>query len=190
MDGSDPQHEGRKSLVVGISGRTGSGKSTVARLLGPRGFGVSSFRDVLARVLVADGLQVNRGALRDLGASVRLERGQRWLEERVAEDVQALPSDRVVVDGVRFVEDHTFLLELYGAAYVHVHVEAQEADRRERFVARGGTVREFELASVHETERFAEEVGALADLSLKNDASLRDLQHVVEQRLVRWAKGA
>jgi dephospho-CoA kinase len=166
-------------FLVGISGRTGSGKSTLAGLLNARGFVTVAFRAVLEELLRVEGKPITRNALRDLGGDVRHSRGQRWLEERVGDAIDGASAPRVAVDGLRFPEDHEFFAERYGGCFVHL--EASEDARLQRFTARGGTAEEFRSALDHVTEASIDATGRLADFTLANDGSVRDL----EQSLVR-----
>jgi dephospho-CoA kinase len=174
----------RPEIVLGISGRTCSGKTTLARLLMEKGFVTVSFRDVLERLIQQRGVPITRQALRELGLEVRLTRGQRWLQSSVRHEVSEISARRVAIDGLRFPEDHEFFTGTYGSRFRHVHLEASEHVRRTRFRARGGTDEEFEYARNHETEMFAEAVGALADLVIRNDGSIGELRKSVSQSLL------
>jgi uncharacterized protein YprB with RNaseH-like and TPR domain/predicted nuclease with RNAse H fold/dephospho-CoA kinase len=174
-------------LVVGLSGRTGSGKSTAAAALGATGYNVLSTRAILTTVLEERGEAVTRETLQRLGAEVHRSLGQRWLFEHVCAGVGS--SGSFVIDGLRFAEDHAYLAERYGGSFLHIHVEAPMASRRERFVARGGTVGEFESAEADITEAGAERMGEIAHFTVVNSRGPRQLALAVVRTIAAQQEG-
>jgi dephospho-CoA kinase len=160
--------------VVGISGRTGSGKSTAALILAHKGYTSLSTRAVLTRELVQRGETVSRAALQKLGGEVNRTFGQGWLLGRVATDVEE--NGHFVVDGLRFPEDHRYFEENYGDSYFHLHVEAPRELRLARFVNRGGTQEEFESAERDITEAHAEEMRQLSTHVIENVGAQSQLE--------------
>lgn len=157
----------RHLRVVGLSGRTGSGKTSAASVLELAGYTVLSTRSVLARILHSRGEQVTRTSLQRLGREVNEGFGQRWLLDRVVVPIQ--DSGCYVIDALRFPEDHEYLLERYGPVFLHLHIEAPVELRRDRFIRRGGTMEEFRTAESHMTEAMAPRMRQLAHYIIVND---------------------
>lgn len=175
----------RAATVLGVSGRTAAGKTTVATLLSERGFAAVSFRTPLVRLLQSERVEPTREALRSLGAQIRQTRGQRWLHEQVAGDIASSSSELIVVDGLRFPEDHEFLANAYAEAFFHIHVVAPEGLRRKRFHNRGGSEAEFAAALTHETEASIELTGRLAHVTVLNDSSVERIREQLQELPVR-----
>lgn len=169
--------------VVGVSGETGAGKTTVARFLEGRGYAYGRFSQVLEDELRKDGRPVTGKALQDLGAQIHEDPGQRWLCRRLKE---RLPSEgKVVIDGLRFPEDHAFQVETYGPAFVHVHVTRdrgrQDGPSPAKTSAKGSG-REQTLR--HPSERGVAMLGELAHVRVENDRAKDDLHAEVLERLL------
>jgi dephospho-CoA kinase len=170
-------------MVVGLSGRTGSGKTSVAAELGALGFAHVSFSQVLARLLEESGESASRDRLQNFGSAVRRELGQRWLQEQVHQTAESAGSRFVAIDGLRYPEDVRYFRDTYGRLFVHVHVTVPVATRRERFVRRHGGDQDFETAALHETEWAADELAASADLVIDNGGTRDELRVAVKKVL-------
>ncbi len=155
--------------IVGLSGRTGSGKTTAAAILAELGYILLSPRKVLAAMLRARSEEPTRPALQQLGEEVHHHYGQRWLLDKVARGVGT--SGCYVIDGLRFPEDHAYLIERFGGSFLHIHVEAPDPLRRSRFIARGGTNGEFDCAEQHVTESKTTAMRRLAHRVVVNESS-------------------
>ncbi len=105
--------------------------------------------------------------------------GQRWLCQRL---VQRLPEHgNLVIDGLRFPEDHAFLVEAFGPAFLHVHVTSPSAIRKERFIAAGGTQKKFARASAHAVEAEVVKLAFLAHVQIANTGSLEAFLSKISQ---------
>jgi uncharacterized protein YprB with RNaseH-like and TPR domain/predicted nuclease with RNAse H fold/dephospho-CoA kinase len=162
-----PPDPWRERLVVGISGPIASGKTTGAGWLHDRGFAYGRYSLVLARLLEESGTTPRREALQELGERIHREGGQRWLSRQL---VLRLPTDRdLAIDGLRFPEDHAFLVESFGPAFLHVHVSASTDTRQTRYMADGGTADEFQQAIQHPVETGVPRLSLLAHAVLHNE---------------------
>jgi dephospho-CoA kinase len=159
--------------VVGFSGPIGAGKTTAARFLEERGFAYARFSHVLEEMLRSRGGSISRETLQDFGEQIHQSPGQRWLCQQL---VASLPkTGNIVIDGLRHLEDHAFLIEEYGPAFVHVHIDAPEETRQQRYTERG-SAEDFAEAIRHPSERDVRRLAGLAHHQLSNAGALDDLR--------------
>lgn len=154
-----------RPLVIGVSGPIAAGKTTVARILSDQGFAYTRFSLVIDDILEERGMPLNRENRQEVGNELNLQGKQRELAERTVERVS--DSNKIVVDGLRFPEDHAFLAEKFGFSFLHIFVEAEDADRKQRYTDRSVlTVKEakldFEKASASNVERMVPSMKGLA----------------------------
>ena len=160
---------------MGISGPISAGKTTAARYLESKGFTYCRFSEILQIEAEARGLPLTRSSLQELGKEVYESRfGQRRLQNTLAARVG--DAQRVVVDGLRHLEDRAFLYERWGMAAVHIYVEASENTRCQRYADHYQmTEDEFWRAEMHEAEHNVTGLKALADHVVYNEGSVSEL---------------
>jgi len=165
--------------VIGVSGPLAAGKTTVSEILKNKGYAYTRFSLVIDEILDERGLERNRSNRQLVGAEVNSSGRQRELAERTLQRVQG--ADKIVVDGLRFPEDHAFLIESFGLSYTHIFVSAEAPIRRQRYTrrfgqsgSRGGC--EFDAASHSAIEERAEELSKLANQHFYNNFELSDVE--------------
>jgi uncharacterized protein YprB with RNaseH-like and TPR domain/predicted nuclease with RNAse H fold/dephospho-CoA kinase len=156
--------------VVGLSGSIAAGKTTAARYLESLGFRYARYSMVLESLLVNEGEKPTRPKLQEFGAEIHHRYGQRWLGRRLLE---SLPEEGdLVIDGLRFPDDHAFLVERFGPAFLHIHIAVPEDIRRTRFAGREAINSDFAKSEQHPVESHAQELRSLAHVEITNDTSL------------------
>lgn len=101
-------------------------------------------------------------------------KGQRWLCEKVLEKV--VGKRLIVIDGLRFPEDHAFFTETFGARFLHVHILAPAELRKSRYLdTKQGPVT-FEEADTQPVESKIDVLRGLAHIVITNDGSISELQ--------------
>lgn len=148
-------------IVIGFSGGIAAGKTTASEFLASQGFGYGRFSRVLSQLLQERQIDVNRETLQEIGIEINQTQGQRWLCQQIL--TQLLNLDRIVIDGLRFPEDHAFFKERFGRAFWHIHLDISPQIRRERYIQRGGSHQEFNEAESKLTERYLVNLKSLAD---------------------------
>lgn len=162
-------HAWRSREVIGLSGPIAVGKTTAGEFLQSLGFHYGRFSLVLADVLQERGVAPSREALQKLGEEVNKDPGQRWLCQQL---IRKLPGEEnLVIDGLRFPEDHATLVEAFGPAFFHIHIDSPNSTRRERFIATGGTSSKFVSASAHPVEVGVAKLATLAHAIVSNDGT-------------------
>jgi uncharacterized protein YprB with RNaseH-like and TPR domain/predicted nuclease with RNAse H fold/dephospho-CoA kinase len=164
-------------LVVGISGRICAGKTTTARLLERMGFSYARFSLVVDEEIVARGEYPSRASRQRIGLEINRTRGQRWLCERVLSRVR----DRalIVVDGLRFRQDHAFLVERFGARFLHLHVIAGINLRRVRYDRDHPGDISFDQSEADPVESEVDDLARLSGVMVDNSATIEDLRTAV-----------
>jgi uncharacterized protein YprB with RNaseH-like and TPR domain/predicted nuclease with RNAse H fold/dephospho-CoA kinase len=163
----------RERRVIGISGPIAAGKTSAARYLESEGYSYARYSSVLEEILKAEGRTIDRRALQEFGNYVHREHGQRWLCRQL---LRTLPSvGPVVIDGLRFPDDHSFLVEAFGPGFLHLHLDAPETVRHQRFESRHNFSVDFATAQAHPVEAQAGSLRQLAHDVMPNEASIEVL---------------
>ena len=156
----------RNRKVIGFSGPIAAGKTTAASFLESEGFAYGRFSLVLENLLRNNCQIPSREKLQEIDDDVNKNKGQRWLCKRLT---QILPEHgNIVLDGLRFPEDHAFLIEKYGPAFLHIHIDASEDIRQNRYISMGLTENEFMKAISHPVENGVDKLSKLAHILLQN----------------------
>ena|ERR1700681_2715993 len=177
-DVSSPTPRPWPEIVVGLSGPIAAGKTTSAEHLSRAGFFYARFSLVLTELLEARGIPVSRSTLQAIGEEVHKEPGQRWLSKKLAEKLPGYGA--IVVDGLRWPEDHAFLVETFGPSFLHIHIDAPSPVRRDRYIRAGGTKSEFKQACQHRVEKGIGRLAGLAHVSVHNDQDTSVLRSQIE----------
>ncbi|MGY3577827.1 ribonuclease H-like domain-containing protein [Bradyrhizobium sp. USDA 4504] len=166
-------------IVVGISGRICSGKTTAAKMLEEHGFAYTRFSLVIDDEIKETGETPDRAIRQYFGERIHREKGQRWLCERVLQRIGE--SSRIVIDGLRFPEDRAYFVETFGAKFVHLHISASESVRRARYSEVAAV--SFEAADSQPVEAGIGPLAELAQVHLTNEGSLSELKQSLDQVL-------
>lgn len=174
-----PKLDGKSHpTIIGVSGAVAAGKTTLARMLEHRGFAYTRFSLVIDDELRVQGKPLDRLHRQALGISINRTGRQRWLAERTLSRVGNAPL--IVVDGLRFPEDHAFLAERAGENYRHVFVDTDEGMRRDRYATRASDG-DFDAAVNSDVERQVEAMRPLAHSIFLNTGSNADIERWAEE---------
>lgn len=171
----------RGRLVVGLSGELGAGKTTAAEYLRDAGYKYCRYSEVIKRRVQATLPKHSREDLQREGQWVHENLGQRWLGREL---VRPLLSERfVVIDGLRFPDDHAFLTEAYGSQFLHIHVVTSRELRKVRFEAREGS--SFEIASNQPVEQKSGDLERFARDVVENNGEIDAFYKAIDEILFR-----
>jgi predicted nuclease with RNAse H fold/dephospho-CoA kinase len=168
-------------LVVGISGRICAGKTTTARLLERIGFAYTRFSLVVDNEIVARGELPSRESRQRIGREINRSNGQRWLCDRVLRRVQN--QALIVVDGLRFRQDHAFMIERFGARFLHLHISTPTDVRRERYNREHSGDSSFEQSDSDPVEGEVDDLAGLAAATIGNSSTIDALKGAVVKAL-------
>jgi len=174
-------------LVIGLSGRIASGKTTAARWIETCGFSYTRFSLVIDEEIRTRALPLDRPTRQLVGLELHEQRGQAWLCEQALR--RAGDGDRIVVDGLRWPEDRAFFVERFGKRFVHLHLRAPFDMRLERSgAATPGARRAFEAADAQPVEAMIDALEQFASHVIDNNSSLEQFElhvsRVVESAVV------
>lgn len=160
----------QQTCVLALSGRTKSGKSSIADLLKEElDWPCASFGDYVRSVAEQKDMPTTRESLQDLGAELIVTLG--WesfcmhMLNHSGLDARSAPC---IIEGVRHLDALHTLRKLFSPVSVHlVHLEVSDEERDRRLQAEGISSDRGAAWESHSTERdVAEALPALADLVL------------------------
>lgn len=181
-------------VIIGLTGRNGSGKGVVADYLQTKGFGFWSLSDVIRDEITRQGAEVTRPRLIHVGRELRSKYGNDHLAQEI---LSKLHADRnYVVDSFR----HPSEVRAFSRQpdFYLVEVEAEVAVRHQRVCARARendpvTLERFlelerqELSSPDTQGQQLLATGRLANVSFANNGTKQDLRSEVAEWLKRTA---
>ena len=172
-------------MAVGVSGPIAAGKTTLARALERRGFAYTRFSLVLDDLLAERGLPRDRFNRQRLGNEINADGRQRWLSARTV--ARVADADRIVIDGLRFPDDHAFMVERFGSRFRHVFLDAGANVRCSRYED-GDSGVSFDDASGASVERRVAEMRSLAHEVFVNQGDLSAVERWVSRLMSRIDK--
>ena len=159
-----------------------AGKTTAARFLEGHGYAYTRISEVIDDVLHGRGEEITRENQQRIGLELHREKGQRWLCARAVERLRNEPA-KLVIDGLRWVEDVAYFKERYGGRFRHVHLDAPLNIRRDR-AERVGRLAEFEEAKDHAVESGLVELASIAQDQIVNDQDVESLRAALAKRVL------
>ena len=182
----------RTPFVIGVSGPIAAGKTTLAEILHAQGFAYTRFSLVIDDILKERNLPFDRHHRQLVGAEINRDGRQRELAERTISRVAG--ATVIVVDGLRFPDDHAFLKEKFGFRFHHIYVSAPDEVRRERYAERLGLAaaeagQAFDEANASEVERMVPTLGRLADQTVFNVGTKEDMAAMLLSLSAQWEEG-
>jgi predicted nuclease with RNAse H fold/dephospho-CoA kinase len=182
----------RAPLVIGFSGPIAAGKTTLAEILQMQGFAYTRFSLIIDDILKERNLPLDRHHRQLIGVEINRNGRQRELAERTI--IRVAGAAKIVVDGLRFPDDHAFLREKFGFRFHHIHVSAPEGVRRKRYAERleltvEETSEAFDEANAAEVERMVPTLERLADETLFNVGTKDDMATILLSHLAQWKVG-
>ena len=179
-------------MIIGLTGRNGSGKGEAVRFLQHKSFYPHSLSDVIREEVRVRGMEITRERLIEVGTELRSQGGTSVLAERVLKKIE--PDKNYVIDSFRHPDEvKAFRLR---PDFRLLRVDATAEVRFQRVRDRGRerdatTVEEFlelesrEEAAVdwHGQQLIA--VEEIADFTISNNGSLGQLQDQISDLLKR-----
>ena len=177
-------------MIIGLTGKIGSGKTAVSEYLVSRGFEYHSLSDAIREEILDRGLQITREVLIDVGNELREKFGPGILAERI---LSSLDSDQnYVIDSIRNPQEVDVLRSR--TDFTLLALEAEQGTRFERSRKRGRenaaqTLSQFaeeearELDSDNPARQQLNATRQKADLIVTNDGTLEELHRRLDALL-------
>ena len=156
--------------VIGISGPIAAGKTTVVEHLTKKGYACARYSQVLSDMLRKEGRNSSRTALQELGWKVHEEKGQRWLGKKLLELV--IGKKLIVIDGLRFLEDHALMVENFGPSFSHFYINAPFGERKKRAEKNRSEDIELDEATKNKVEKEIIQLENVAHHVIVNDGTI------------------
>lgn len=182
-------------MIIGLTGKNGSGKGEVACFLQERGFHYYSLSDVLREEAAKKGQPLTREALVALGNQLRGEFGPGVLAERIFQRLD--PEKNYVIDSFR----HPFEVQVFRRRrdFILANVRAPQRLRFERLRQRRRendpqsfeefiTLEEREAKSDTQSDQQLDETIRLADVVIDNTGPLKMLHDRIRQLLREFSR--
>ncbi len=182
-------------MIIGLTGKNGSGKGEVAKYLQERGFTYYSLSDVLREEAAKEGKEITRAHLVELGNRLRNESGPSVLAERIFSRLD--PEKHYVIDSIR----HPSEVQVFRRRtdFILAAVRAPERLRFERLRQRGRendpkTFEQFqeleqrEAQSSVESDQQLDRAISLHDTILENTGPLKMLHDRIKDLLIEFSK--
>jgi dephospho-CoA kinase len=172
-------------IVLGIVGRKGAGKGTVAKLLQEKyGARVFRFSGILADILERLDIEKTHDNLIQLSIILRDKFGEDALKRAMVADMLKSDNQLIVVDGIRRTGDYTNFDTL--GTFRILNITAPPEIRYERMLGRGEkpgegkmTYEEFKIMNVAPTEVTIDAVEADAWKTIDNAGTMEELEKQV-----------
>ncbi len=174
-------------MLIGLTGRNASGKSTLVDWFAAKGLRRVSCSDSIRSWLAEKGVEATREALIEGGREMRREGGPGILAEKLLE---SLEGEEAVIDSIRTPAEVEALR--YRDDFVLIEVRADEDLRWQRLQRRGRSGDPSDrdtFVAQEKTEAEAEDeagqaldaTASMADFQVLNDGTISDLVNRVEQ---------
>jgi dCMP deaminase len=177
-------------MIIGLTGKNGSGKTAVSEYLKSRGFEYFSLSDAIREEIRKRGGEITREILIEVGNELRREFGPGILAERIFD---RLESDRnYVIDSIR--NPHEVKVLQRRKDFTLMSLEADQTIRfeRSRRRMREGAVQTFEefveeemreLDSGDPANQQLIATGQMADLTVTNNGTLQEMYRKLDELL-------
>lgn len=180
--------------IIGLVGRQGSGKGTVAKILAEK-YGAELFRfsAILGDVLDRIAIERTRDNMIKISEALRTSFGEDVLAYAIEKDAINSTSDIVVIDGIRRIDDIAALEPL--PQFRLIEISASAKVRYDRMTQRGEksgenemTWDEFMAQEQAPTELSIPSVVARAWKTIENDGSAEELAIKIDELVKQLGK--
>ncbi|MBI4430390.1 MAG: AAA family ATPase [Candidatus Omnitrophica bacterium] len=181
-------------MIIGLTGKNGSGKGEVASFLTEHGFHYFSLSDEIRESLTERGEPITRESLIAEGNRLRLEYGAGVLANRILAKLE--PNKRYVIDSIRHPEEAAALMKRRDFALLRVTAPQEVRFQRVRARRREGdpsSLRDFiavedrEARSEIEADQQLIATEELAKKEIKNDGPIAELHQKVKNLIMELA---
>lgn len=177
-----------KKLLL-ITGMPGSGKTTVAKIIGKHGFPVVSMGDAVRQEADARGIGRNILEMSRFMVELRKELGEEAVARLVDKKIEKVDSKAIVVDGTRSLREAEYFRSKRDYKVIIVGVLSPVRLRYSRLSTRNRLDDPRMLKELEERDKAELSVGlgevlALSDIYIINEGSLNELRENVKKKIL------
>ena len=177
-----------KRLIIGLSGETGAGKTTVAMYLQFK-YGMKYFR--YSKVIEQMYHVTDKEELQKIGAKIANNKeDQRELTRYMIKNMESKVS--YVIDGLRHFEDYEELQKYFGNDFVFIYLECRYKNRYKRYNklhVNHISPEQFERINNHKSERDIALLQFKSDYRIDNNKGFKDLRIQVDNLIKKESGG-
>lgn len=184
---SHSQQPFNERLVIAITGRIGSGKTTAGLYLKSRyGFQYLRYSAVLSDWMAKD--PESKAHLQKVGWEVMARGMQAELNHRLIAQIK--PNADVAVDGLRHPLDHETLKNNFFPSFHLLCIESPPRLRFERLNQKGkyADFASFNSADTHPVEQHIDSLCGMAQIVIRNEGSMQDLYAASDEAILTFRK--
>ena len=166
-------------MIIGISGKIGSGKSVIAKEIEIKvGFRRLSTSDLLKGILESKGIEPSREKLQEMGDNlIKTVGGSGYMVIMLT----YLPPGNYLIDSIRHSDALKFMKVKYGRDFVNIFVDTPENTRYFRRKEQYDSFEHFKKIDSANTEIEIESLKDHSDFVINNRVSLPDVKIQVEE---------
>jgi dCMP deaminase len=177
-------------MIIGLTGKNGSGKTVVCEYLKSRGFVYRSLSDEIRKEIQESGREITRSTLIETGNSLRNEFGPAVLAERMLADLD--DDQNYVMDSIRNPSEVNALRKREDFTLLGLEADPEIRFRRSRERGRENAARTLERFLEEESQELDSKDPArqrlnatmdMADLLVSNNGTLEELHRRLDQLL-------
>jgi len=171
--------------IIAFTGMPASGKSEAVQLAKDKGIPVIRMGDLVWEETKRQGRPLNDKNVGSVATTMRKKHGMDIWAKRTVEKIHSLKKSlRLVIDGVRNMEEIEYFKKELGLDFFVVAIDAPDELRRKRAIARGRTDDSKDLKDLEERDKREihwglQKVIANADIIIQNNGSLDQFQKQV-----------
>ncbi len=170
-----------KTKIIGISGRSGSGKNEVANYLQLKyGFFHFSIGSLIRNICKEKNLQVTRQNLVEISQSYNKINGECFFAQLAQREIDNFKYQKLSINSIRKLADYQYLQSFYGYNFTLIFLDIDESIRFERILKRKteeiDSFSEYQKASLIEEKAFDySELNKVATVVINNNDSIDKL---------------
>ena len=166
-----------RKKIIGLCGLISAGKTETARYIEKQGYYYVRYSQIIAEYLAENKIGINRENLQRHGEMIFRDYGQYWLNKRLLKKIEN--KKHIVVDGIRHLEDITFLKELSFNNFKLVYIDTEFDSRKSRFL--DSNEGNYDIISAHGSESEIEDLKCFADYIISNNKTKNDLYSEIDK---------
>ena len=181
-----------KRKLILITGMSGSGKTTLAGMFRARSYRVVTMGDVIRDLASESGVEPTPTNLGNLAREIREEGGTAAVAEKCVEKLGSMPDERMVVDGIRSMDEVDVFAGSFDVDLVAVYASPRTRYLRLKERHRTDDPADWKAFRLRDERELGFSLGwaiALADYTITNEGGFDNLGREFERLLSALDRG-